>query len=86
MFMCLYEINDNCDCRWVIHLRGSHEIIRQRRQLSFPSGQSASHPLTSFAERFFAFQDVMGRTACGDVPLFGSDYWENLEPQIEVDA
>jgi hypothetical protein len=86
MFMCLYEINDDCDRRWVVHLRGSHEIIRQRRQLSMPSLQSRYDSLTSFTERFFAFQDVMGRTACGDIPLFGSDYWENLEPQVEVDA
>lgn len=87
MFMCLYEINGGCDRRWVVHLRGSYEIIRRRRQLTLSSPRQLGYdPLASFTERFFAFQDVMGRTACGDVPLFGSDYWEDLEPQIEVDA
>ncbi|KAH6657991.1 fungal-specific transcription factor domain-containing protein [Truncatella angustata] len=86
MFLCLYEIVDKCDHRWVIHLRASQDIIRRSRMLGFP--QSQSHPvgLAAFAERFFAFQDAISRTACGDAPLFGVEYWESLEDKRQVDS
>ncbi|KZF20414.1 hypothetical protein L228DRAFT_270486 [Xylona heveae TC161] len=79
MLMCLYEIVNNCDRRWVIHLRGARDVIRLRRQL-LPgpiSGDAGQEPVAAFAERFFAFQDIMGRTACGEAPLFGTEYWES---------
>ncbi|GMG04730.1 unnamed protein product [Aspergillus oryzae] len=85
MMLCLYEIVDNCDERWTIHLKGAKDLIRLRRQqtmLSKPRG--AQDPITTFAELFFAFQDVMGRTACGEEVLFGSDYWQENERNIDL--
>ncbi|KAH8647362.1 fungal-specific transcription factor domain-containing protein [Xylariales sp. PMI_506] len=90
MFLCLYEIVDRCDYRWVIHLRASQDIIRRRRTSSM--SRSCTTPqadngygLSAFAERFFAFQDAISRTACGDAPLFDTDYWENHDQYTQVD-
>ncbi|BFZ59815.1 hypothetical protein YB2330_000836 [Saitoella coloradoensis] len=33
------------------------------------------NPVIDFAHKFFAFQDVIGRTACGEVPLFTTEHW-----------
>ncbi|KAJ6439451.1 lipoate-protein ligase A [Purpureocillium lavendulum] len=52
--------------------------LRRRRS------RRGDHPwehIAAFAERFFAFYDVMGRTACGEEPMFGSEYWS-----VEDDA
>ncbi|KAI1851789.1 hypothetical protein JX265_013146 [Neoarthrinium moseri] len=86
MFLCLYEIVDKCDHRWVIHLRASQDIIRRCRALGFTHAQGDAGGLAAFAERFFAFQDAISRTACGDAPLFGVDYWDNLTNKTEVDS
>jgi hypothetical protein len=86
MFLCLYEIVDNCDHRWVIHLRASEDIIRRSRQRmpSFVYGDYGE--LTTFTERFFAFQDVISRTACGNSPLFGIEYWDNASQPTSIDG
>ncbi|CAK7232818.1 hypothetical protein SCUCBS95973_008385 [Sporothrix curviconia] len=82
MFLCLYEIVDNCDHRWVIHLRASQDIIRRRQQvqkrhtLEFMGYETHLNALTAFTERFFAFQDVISRAACENAPLFGQEYWD----------
>ncbi|ORY56656.1 fungal-specific transcription factor domain-containing protein [Pseudomassariella vexata] len=86
MFLCLYEIVDNCDHRWVIHLKASQDIIRRRKQLPPPRAHVDNKALSSFAERFFAFQDVISRTACCHAPLFGAEYWESNEHQRNVDS
>jgi hypothetical protein len=86
MFLCLYEIVDRCDHRWVIHLKASQDIIRQGRALGFTQSQQQADGLASFAERFFAFQDAISRTACGDAPLFGAEYWDNLTDKKQVDS
>lgn len=80
MMLCLYEIVDNCDQHWTIHLKGAKELIKIRRQQpALPSQDSVS----AFAERFFAFQDVMGRTACGEEVLFGGDYWQEGDRSVD---
>ncbi|KAL4980057.1 hypothetical protein BDW66DRAFT_156696 [Aspergillus desertorum] len=82
MLLCLYELVDHCDQRWIVHLKGAKELIRFRRQqAALPAPQQDE--VTSFAERFFAFQDIMGRTACGEQPLFGTDYWQHNERKID---
>ncbi|KAL3469692.1 hypothetical protein BJX99DRAFT_251778 [Aspergillus californicus] len=76
MLLCLCELVDHCDQRWTIHLKGAKALIGFRRQqaaLLAPRHDEVS----SFVEQFFAFQDVMGRTACGENPLFGADYWKH---------
>ncbi|RDW78591.1 Zn(II)2Cys6 transcription factor [Aspergillus mulundensis] len=88
MLLCLYELVDHCDQRWIVHLKGAKELIRFRRQqAALPAPQQDDAPeqdeVTSFAERFFAFQDIMGRTACGEQPLFGTDYWQHNERRID---
>lgn len=85
MLMCLYEILNRCDQRWVVHLKGARDLIRARRNMTgrHSSEQDSVNELTRFAERFFAFQDVIGRTACGEVPIFGSDYWDTSDETID---
>lgn len=88
MMLCLCEIVDNCDQHWTIHLKGAKELIRLRRQqnvtLSLPPISQTQDPVSAFAESFFAFQDVMGRTACGEEVLFGSDYWQENGRTIDT--
>jgi hypothetical protein len=80
MMLCLYEILDKCDEHWTIHLKGAKDLIRLRRQQI----DAVTDPVTTFAEHFFAFQDVMGRTACGEAVLFGSDYWKTDDKHIDL--
>ncbi|KAJ5729513.1 uncharacterized protein N7483_004021 [Penicillium malachiteum] len=86
MMLCLYEITDKCDQQWTIHLKGAKDLIRLRRQraLAFPEESSLLEPASAFAEHFFAFQDVMGRTACAKEVLFGSDYWKADDRSIDL--
>lgn len=86
MLICLSEILNRCDSRWTMHLKGARDLIRARRGFS---GRDLSQPdttneLTHFSERFFAFQDVIGRTACGEPPIFGSDYWDASDTVIDA--
>ncbi|KKY23791.1 putative c6 zinc finger domain protein [Diplodia seriata] len=81
MMLCLYEIINKCDERWVVHLHGARDLIRTRRRLLTDArrnstSNSSNNDLLNFSERFFAYQDVIGRTACGEVPIFGEDYWD----------
>ncbi|KAL3440410.1 fungal-specific transcription factor domain-containing protein [Aspergillus insuetus] len=82
MMICLYEIVDHCDRQWIVHLQGAKDIIQYRKRMMqrdrdnggtvSPQTQDA---VSSFTELFFAFQDVMGRTACAKADLFGATYW-----------
>ncbi|KAI9376628.1 hypothetical protein BJX61DRAFT_530782 [Aspergillus egyptiacus] len=74
MLLCLYELVDHCDQRWTVHLKGAKALISARREQAALSA-SEQNEVISFVEQFFAFQDVMGRTACGEKSLFGADYW-----------
>ncbi|OOF90156.1 hypothetical protein ASPCADRAFT_10920 [Aspergillus carbonarius ITEM 5010] len=80
MLLCLYEIVDHCDRRWIVHLQGAKDIIRLRRQ-QLPETRDAN-PVAEFVELFFAFQDVMGRTACAKADLFGPSYWREDDATI----
>ncbi|GLA00171.1 hypothetical protein AnigIFM60653_007240 [Aspergillus niger] len=86
MFLCLYDIVDDCNQQWIIHLQGAKDIIRLRRrqQISLKGATQGvqQDPVSSFTELFFAFQDVMGRTACGKAELFGSTYWREEDTTI----
>ncbi|KKK22674.1 hypothetical protein AOCH_001138 [Aspergillus ochraceoroseus] len=82
MMLCLYELADHCDERWTIHLKGAKELIRLRRQQAIQPSPS-QEPVTAFAEQFFAFHDVMGRTACGEKALFGDDYWHSDDRKVD---
>ncbi|KUI61895.1 hypothetical protein VP1G_09040 [Cytospora mali] len=78
MILCLIEIINECDKRWLVHLKGARDLILVRRQARLSMGDSISRPydeLVEFSERFFAYQDVIGRTACGEEPIFGGDFW-----------
>lgn len=79
VMLCLFEIINECDERWVVHLRGARDVIRLRRQAVLPWQHAASNAtndqLALFAETFFAYQDILGRTACGEEPIFGDDFW-----------
>ncbi|KAE8363920.1 fungal-specific transcription factor domain-containing protein [Aspergillus caelatus] len=79
MMLSLYDIVDQCDKGWVVHLQGAKDIIRlRRRNLS----NEMQCPVTAFAELFFAFQDVMGRTACAKADLFGPSFWDQTDRAI----
>ncbi|KAJ5463873.1 hypothetical protein N7475_007008 [Penicillium sp. IBT 31633x] len=86
IMLCLYEIVDKCDQQWTIHLKGANDLIRLRRkqQMAVSESTAPSDLVTSFAEQFFAFQDVMGRTACAKEVLFGTDYWKPDERNIDL--
>ncbi|KAJ4023800.1 hypothetical protein NW766_000023 [Fusarium irregulare] len=87
MFLCLYEILDNGDYRWVFHLRASQDFMRKRQQLALPSSDNMGFgSLAVFAERYFAFQDVISRTACGNSPIFGLEYWQRPDHADDIDA
>lgn len=78
MFLCLFDIVDHCDQQWIVHLQGAKDIIRLRKRqqlLTGPNEGTQQDEVSSFVELFFAFQDVMGRTACAKADLFGSSYW-----------
>ncbi|KAJ0305962.1 hypothetical protein COL516b_005073 [Colletotrichum fioriniae] len=88
MLLCQLEIIAECDKRWVTHLRGARDLIRFRRQGMTSDAakmaarqQSPWERIIKFTERYFAFYDVMGRTACGEEPIFGNDFWSAQEDE-----
>ena len=93
MLLCQHELIKDGESRWVVHLRGARDLIsfRRQQQQQLPNDAKAltrqrPHPweqITVFAERFFAFYDVMGRTACGEEPMFGNDFWSTQEDQVD---
>lgn len=84
MILCQFEIINECDKRWVVHLRGARDLIRVRRRvLASSSSNPPSNELVAFTEKYFAFQDVIGRTACGEEPNFGSDFWQDNEGETD---
>ncbi|TDZ41530.1 hypothetical protein CTRI78_v009544 [Colletotrichum trifolii] len=91
MLLCQLEIIAECDKRWVTHLRGARDLIRFRRQGLQSSDlarqaarqQSPWERIINFTERYFAFYDVMGRTACGEEPIFGNDFWSAQEDELD---
>ncbi|TGO27919.1 hypothetical protein BPAE_0035g00630 [Botrytis paeoniae] len=85
MIMCLYEIINTCDEQWVVYLRGARDIIRIRKQFPLLATEKSQwQPLLSFSERFFAYQDVLGRTACAGVPNFKSCAWTSKAHEIDI--
>ncbi|KAL4942939.1 hypothetical protein BDV06DRAFT_191007 [Aspergillus oleicola] len=87
MFLCLFDLVDDCNQQWIVHLQGAKDIIRLRRQqlhrLTIETNEIVQQdPVSSFVENFFAFQDVMGRTACAKADLFGSSYWRQDDTTI----
>lgn len=79
MMLCLYEIVSQCDRRWVVHLKGASGIAHSRRT----NPCSSTSGLQTFVDRFFAFQDVIGRTACGEEPVFGNTYWSSQDQNVD---
>ncbi|EME80821.1 uncharacterized protein MYCFIDRAFT_2620, partial [Pseudocercospora fijiensis CIRAD86] len=82
MMLCLYEIVNKCDKQWVIHLKGAREIARTRRRLI--SANQVEQGLLRFTDSFFAFQDVIGRTACGEEPIFDNTYWDASDARVDA--
>ena len=83
MILCLFEIVSQSENGWVIHLKGARDLIRLRRRLrAITDVQDKCEPV-AYAERFFAFQDVIGRTACGETPIFGRDFWSTDSTQCD---
>ncbi|KAH7128983.1 fungal-specific transcription factor domain-containing protein [Dactylonectria macrodidyma] len=94
MVLCQTELIKDGDSNWVIHLRGARNVMsfRRRQQQLSSAGSKVStgqhgnswEQAVVFAERFFAFCDVMGRTACGEEPIFGNDFWSVQEGQVDL--
>ncbi|KAF7560313.1 hypothetical protein G7046_g3836 [Stylonectria norvegica] len=91
LLLCQLEITRGCDKRWVVHLRGARDLVRfRRRQLSLNSVDTVARQqkpwadIITFSERYFAFCDVMGRTACGEEPIFGNEFWTTQEDQLDL--
>lgn len=88
MMLCLMGIVHDCDERWVVHLKGARDLIRLRRQ-ALPSAappSQATAELVGFSEKFFAWQDIIGRTACGEEPIFDGDFWVSHGTSNDTDA
>ncbi|KAG6357205.1 hypothetical protein INS49_015083 [Diaporthe citri] len=88
MLLCLIGIIHDCDERWVVHLKGARDLIRLRRQAllsAAPQSQSTAE-LVDFSEKFFAYQDIIGRTACGEEPIFDGDFWVSHGTSNDTDA
>lgn len=93
MLLCQIALMEGQDYIWVCHLQGARAFISFRRQQALLGHQSTDFPplkiqsqddrMSNFAERFFAFYDVIGRTACGEEPIFGSDFWSTQEDQVD---
>lgn len=88
MMLCLAGIVHDCDERWVVHLKGARDLIRLRRQalLTAPPQSQSSTELVNFSEKFFAYQDIIGRTACGEDPIFDGDFWVSHGTSNDTDA
>ncbi|KAJ5279990.1 hypothetical protein N7478_005362 [Penicillium angulare] len=85
MFLCLFDIVDHCNQQWIVHLQGAKDIIRFRRRhqyLTEVNWNKQQDDVSHFVELFFAFQDVMGRTACAKADIFGSSYWQEDDTAI----
>lgn len=88
MLLCLTGIIHDSDERWVVHLRGARDLVRLRRQAlpsAAPQSRSAAE-LVGFSEMFFAYQDIIGRTACGEEPIFDGDFWASHGAGSDTDA
>lgn len=66
--LCIYEISDGCAEIWTVHLIPAWRYINE-----VPYG--SQDPALHMGIQFFAYQDVMGRTACGSKGLFDSSLW-----------
>lgn len=88
MMLCLMGIIHDCDERWVVHLKGARDLVRLRRQalLTAAPQSRSSIELVDFSEKFFAYQDIIGRTACGEEPIFDSDFWVSHGTSNDTDA
>lgn len=88
MLLCLMGIIHDCDERWVVHLKGARDLIRLRRQalLSAPPQNQSTTELVQFSEQFFAYQDIIGRTACGEEPIFDGEFWVSHGTSNDTDA
>ena len=71
LMLCLFDITDNCQNSWSTHVSAAAILIKA-------GGKDALEPsLVSFATKFFATRDVMGRTACGASSKFYKAGWDN---------
>jgi hypothetical protein len=88
MMLCLMGIIHDCDERWVVHLKGARDLIKLRRQalLTAAPQSRSSIELVDFSEKFFAYQDIIGRTACGEEPIFDGDFWVSHGTSNDTDA
>lgn len=76
LMLCLFDITDNCQNSWSIHVLAAARLIKA-------GGAVALEPsLVSFVTKFFATRDIMGRSACGASSKFYKAGWDNPE---EVD-
>lgn len=88
MMLCLMGITHDCDERWVVHLKGARALVRLRRQAllsAAPQSQSTAE-LVGFSEKFLSYQDIIGRTACGEEPIFDGDFWVSHGTSNDTDA
>ncbi|EXJ86149.1 hypothetical protein A1O1_06519 [Capronia coronata CBS 617.96] len=85
MLLCLFEIVKECDKRWVVHLKGARDLIRIRRNTAGASNQrQPADSLVLFCQRFFAYHDVIGRTACGEDTIFETDFWTSSAKECDA--
>ncbi|CAM1509627.1 Fc.00g033660.m01.CDS01 [Cosmosporella sp. VM-42] len=94
MLLCQTELIGHSNSSWLIHVRGARDFVsfRNRQQQLNPKElvaldrrqQHAWEQAVVFAERFFAFCDVIGRTACREEPIFGPEFWTTQEDEVDL--
>ncbi|KAH8820718.1 fungal-specific transcription factor domain-containing protein [Xylogone sp. PMI_703] len=73
LLLCLFDIVDGCQTSWATHVSAAASLVDMKNSLLEPS-------LQSFASKFFATRDVMGRSACGNRSKFQEIAWD--KPQV----
>lgn len=73
LLLCLYDLADDCNDDWSEHIKMVQWVLNHSKLT--PSNETESKIL-SFTIDFFGYQEAMGRTACRNVSIFDTDYWE----------
>ncbi|OKL55859.1 hypothetical protein UA08_08879 [Talaromyces atroroseus] len=89
LMLCMFEISDNCQVSWSIHLSAALDLMRLASRGSSPTSvlTKLSPQVIEFVSRFFLVKDALGRTACGKVAkikheMVPVDSSEHIDPSI----
>ncbi|TVY58741.1 putative transcriptional regulatory protein [Lachnellula suecica] len=64
VMLCLFDITDNCQVSWSMHLKAASDMLQ------IMDTASKDPLIASFVSKFFATRDAMSRSACGAASKF----------------